>query len=428
MVSLRSLSVVLLVGVASAACRQKCVVPSSNGTESDSEAIQDVLDRCSKDSLILFEEGVDYNVFEPIAALTLDNVIISVQGNLHLSQDISAVQKIVAAGNGHWFNFAGKNVQYIGNEDINHGWIYSYGQAWWSANEKAGGTGLPNRPHLMSFKVTNGVMNYFKSSKPVAWNLAVKGSNISISDAVVDSVSEDWSFPFNTDGIGIGATDVHVKDCVIYNGDDAFAISDGAKNVLVERSTIGYETHGMSIGSLGSTVSKFYTVSNIRFDDITVAGGLYAARFKSWAGGQGLVENVSWTNIRHHNVTFPIFITQTYGDQGKANTDRPNNSSVQMRNFKWENWAGSINSYNPGDGSCASDPCWYNVGLPNLKHNEAIIVECNEEDSCQNFEFKNMRIYPQDMSAPTVICMKAEADLNPNLGFDCRNGTYVPLY
>ncbi|RXG41513.1 hypothetical protein VDGE_09366 [Verticillium dahliae] len=427
MISLRSLSLVLLVGTVSAACRKQCVVPASGGTSSDSAAIQEVLDRCNRDSLILFEEGSNYNVFEPIAALNLTNVILSVQGNLHLPQDISAVQKIVAGGNGHWFDFAGTDIQYIGNSDISHGWIYSYGQAWWSANAKAGGTGLPNRPHLMAFKATNGVMNYFKSSKPVAWNLAVKGSNIKIANAVVDSVSEDWSFPFNTDGVGIGATDVHVTDCVIYNGDDAFAISDGAKNVVVERSIIGYQTHGMSIGSLGSDAKKFYTVSNIRFDDITVAGGLYAARFKSWVGGQGLVKDVSWSNIRLHNVTFPIFITQTYSDQGKASANRPNNSSVQMRNFKWDSWAGSINSYNPGDGSCASNPCWYNVGLPNLKHNEAIIVECNEDDSCQGFEFDNMRIYPQDMTAPSVICMKATAALNPNLGIDCRNGTYVPL-
>lgn len=52
------------------------------------------------------------------------------------------------------------------------------------------------------------------------------------------------------------------------------------------------------------------SVRNIKFDRITFAGGLYGARLKSWVGGQGLVENVAWTNIHMHNVTFPIFITQ----------------------------------------------------------------------------------------------------------------------
>lgn len=73
-------------------------------------------------------------------------------------------------------------------------------------------------------------------------------------------------------------------------------------------------------------------------------------------------------------------------------------------------------------------PCWYDVGLPDLKHNEAVIIECNEKDSCSDFELKNIRLYPQDMSNPTVICMNAEAGLNPQLGIDCRNGTFVPNY
>ena len=122
MTSLKSLTLALLASVASAACRKTCVVPSSNGTESDSPAIQETFDRCSKDSTILFEKNVDYNVFEPIAALKLDNVIISVQGNLHLPQDIPTVQKIVADNGGRveWFEFKGKNVQYIGSEDVHH--------------------------------------------------------------------------------------------------------------------------------------------------------------------------------------------------------------------------------------------------------------------------------------------------------------------
>lgn len=120
MPSFKFLTLTLLASVASAACRKTCVVPKSNGTESDSSAIQETFDRCSKDSTILFEEGVDYNVFEPIAALNLDNVIISVQGNLHLPQDIPTVQQIVVDNGGRveWFEFKGKEIQYIGSEDV----------------------------------------------------------------------------------------------------------------------------------------------------------------------------------------------------------------------------------------------------------------------------------------------------------------------
>ncbi|KAH7017778.1 polygalacturonase [Ilyonectria destructans] len=429
MASLKLLSLSALAYFSSAVCAKTCIVPASNSTTSDAAVIREVFARCAEDSTILFQKGVEYNVFEPISATNLSNVVISVQGNLNLPQDIPAVQKIVAAGGGsvYWFDFKGTNVQYIGAEDVTTGWIRSYGQEWWDANP-AGSTGLANRPHLMRFQVTNGVIKYFKSWKPIGWNVAVKGSNIAISHAIVDSVSESGSFPFNTDGFGIAATDVTLTDSVIYNGDDAVAITDGAHNVLVERTTVGYQTHGLSIGSLGSDYTKFVNVSNIKFNDITFAGGLYASRLKSWTGGQGLVKNVEWSNIRLFNVTFPVFITQTYWDQNKATSGRPTDTAVMMEDFTWENWSGSINSYMPGDGSCASDPCWYNVGLPNLEHNEAIILECYNDKSCKNFKFNDIRIYPQDLSSPSVICMNAKASLNPEMGIDCHNGTFVPLY
>lgn len=43
-----------------------------------------------------------------------------------------------------------------------------------------------------------------------------------------------------------------------------------------------------------------------------MVGAVYGARFKSDAGGQGLVTNVTWENFRIENVTYPIFVTQTY--------------------------------------------------------------------------------------------------------------------
>jgi hypothetical protein len=60
--------------------------------------------------------------------------------------------------------------------------------------------------------------------------------------------------------------------------------------------------------------------------------------------------------MRIHNVTFPIFITQTYIDQGNSGAaERPNNSSVELKNFTFANITGDINSDNPGDGSCRTN-------------------------------------------------------------------------
>lgn len=47
---------------------------------------------------------------------------------------------------------------------------------------------------------------------------------------------------------------------------------------------------------------------------------------------------------------------KTYVDQGSAGAaERPNNSSVVLRDFTFANFTGDINSFNPGDGSCRTN-------------------------------------------------------------------------
>ncbi|KUJ07419.1 pectin lyase-like protein [Mollisia scopiformis] len=424
-----------------------CVIPSqyisSNGSADDSPAVAAAFAKCSRDSVIVFSERVDYNIFTPISAGNLSNVAILMHGNLHLPQDVVAVQNLVNASNAltyssalYWFTFAGPNIDYVGTSNVSTSWINSYGQAWWDANS-VNGTGIANRPHLLSFNTTNGSMSYFKSRKPIGWNVQLIGSNITITDTIIDAYSTSGSFPFNTDGFDVTGTDIKILNSVIFNGDDAIAVQSGSHNVLFRGGTIGYQSHGMSIGSLGQNQASFANVSNIHFDDITVVNAVYAARFKSWVGGQGLAKNITWSNMRVYNVTYPVFVTQTYINQGSTQTqlesgavsERPNNSSVVMQDFTWANFTGTINTFSPGDGSCVTDPCWYNVGLveevPGL-HTEAVVIECNTNTSCQNFALENIQVIPQDLSQPTVVCLNATQELNPRLGFSCQNGTFVP--
>jgi polygalacturonase len=421
----------------------ECIIPSkyasSKGTADDSAAISSAFAKCAKDSTIVFSEGVDYNVFNPISSTNLSNVEIHMYGNLHLPQNVTYVQEIfnrtinaTYATSLYWFKFAGPNINYIGTHNVTDGWIYSYGQAWWDANIYPG-TGLVSRPHLMNFNTTNGSIRHFKSRKPIAWGVQLSGNNIDVSDTVVDAYSTTGSFPFNTDGFDVGASNVRIRNSVIFNGDDAIAVQSGAHDVLFQGGTIGYQSHGMSIGSLGQDQTAFANVSNIHFDDITVINAVYAARFKSWQGGQGIAKHITWSNIRTYNVTFPIFVTQSYINQGGSQTQlqngatvaRPNNSSVVMQDFTWKDFTGTINTFAPGDGSCVTNPCWYNVGLPNLQHTEAVIIECNTNVSCNNFELENIQIFPQSLAAPTMVCINATAALSPHLGFACSNGTFV---
>lgn len=285
----------------------------------------------------------------------------------------------------------------------------------------------------MSFKSNCGSLKHFKSMKPIAWGVALSGNDITVSQAMVDAYSTG-GYPFNTDGFDVSGSNIIIEDSVIFNGDDAIAVGSPANNIVFRRNMIGYHSHGMSIGSLGQNQAVPANVSNILFDDNTAVGSLYGARFKSWQGGQGLAKNVTWSNIKLYNVTQPILVTQTYFNQGSnqtqlssgSTTGRPNNSSVIMEDFTFSNFAGSINTYNPGDASCVTDPCWYNAGLPNLDGTQAIIVECNTDASCSNFKFENIQVWPESAQPASVICFNATSSLNPDLGFSCMNGTYIP--
>lgn len=375
--------VLLLAGIAQTFAAT-CNVESSNGASDDSPAIKQAFAKCAKDSVINFTPGVRYNVYNPISARNLSNVTINMQGNLHLPENVTYVQSLVNASAAntnatalYWFDFLGPSVNWVGTSNVSNGWIECYGQSWWDLNA-VNGTGTPSRPHLMSWSTSNAMMQHMKIHQMIAWGISVNGTNLSISNTFIDCYSNTSTgiggigFPFNTDGFDVKGDHISILDSTIFNGDDAIAIQSGSSNILFRGGTIGYHSHGMSIGSLGQDQSKKASVVNVTIDDVTVVDAVYAARFKSWVGGQGLAKNITWSNIRTFNVSFPIFITQSYFNQGSAQTqlengtttERPNNSSVVMQNFNFVNFTGTIASYNYGDGSCVTTPCWVSLTSP----------------------------------------------------------------
>lgn len=108
-----------------------CVIPSkylsSNASADDSPAVAAALAKCSSNSVIIFSEGVDYNIFTPISATNLSNVAIQMQGNLHLPQNVTAVQNLVNSSNAltystalYWFTFAGPLIDYVGTSNLSN--------------------------------------------------------------------------------------------------------------------------------------------------------------------------------------------------------------------------------------------------------------------------------------------------------------------
>ncbi len=103
---------------------------------------------------------------------------------------------------------------------------------------------------------------------------------------------------FNTDGIDVSGTDVHVHDVDIWNQDDCIAVKDSflssSTNMLFER--IHASGLGLTVGSIGGT-----TVSNITFRDSLLYRsykGIYMKfRVDTSRNTSGLVENVLYENI-----------------------------------------------------------------------------------------------------------------------------------
>ncbi|EJU00614.1 pectin lyase-like protein [Dacryopinax primogenitus] len=386
---------------------QPCVIPHKPHGD-DTPSFHHALSTCSSRTL-LFSPNTSYNFWTPL-------------GNLSLPRDMHQVQvQVNASASGYWLYFTGKNVTLVGSGEQYWGWINSYGQQWWDSGNQIA------RPHLLGFAVTNGQLLNLKFHQPIAWTVSLaSASNIYVRNTLIDARSTG-GFPFNTDGFDATGSDLLIEDSVVLNGDDALAVgqdSIGTRNVTFWRTYVGFHSHGASIGSLGKDPSQPANVSDVLIEDVFFHNTLYGARFKSWVGGTGLARNVTYRNIGCQNVTFPLYITQSYVDQNSPGGARVNNASVVMRDFTYDGFWGTINTYQPGDESCISDPCWYYE--PGADRTQAILFRCNP-GACQDFSVQNINLRPENGVPATIICNNPAVN-SSNPGYECVNGTFVPLY
>ncbi|EJD43225.1 hypothetical protein AURDEDRAFT_199571 [Auricularia subglabra TFB-10046 SS5] len=394
------------------------VVPHSPGQD-DSPSVVAALAKYSANATILFKSGVSYNIWTPIVFSGLKNVEIVMEGNLTLPSDVPTVQAIVASSSfpGHWFKISGMSagVTLRGSLDPRTGWINSHGPQWWDAMNQV------NRPHLVNFGVTNGVIRNMKIVDSVAWNFAISSStNVHAYGNYIDIRQRPGGgFPFNTDGFGAGGKNLLIEENIILNGDDCVTVGSGGFNVTF-RNSYCYGGHGLSIGSLGKGGSVA-SVQNVLIENVIMDSELYGARFKSWTGGAGVARNITWRNIVVKNVRFPIYVTQNYWDQGIG--PKPNSSSTtstHIEDFTFENFTGTQRDTPYVEGSCVSDPCWYAV--EGATGHESIIFDLYPGTGT-NIRAKNVNIRTKTGVRPQVMCDPAAITSDP--GFKCWNGDFV---
>lgn len=413
--------------------KKTCKVPYAGKNKDNSPAILDTFTKCSTNAIIEFEEPYTYHAWTPMSWVGLSNVDIKLNGNLDLPSDIATVQQKINATSNQpstyatpWFYIHGSNVNLIGSKKKSYGQFQGHGQQWWDIGLRI------LRPQLATFNVSTGTIQNIKVIKPVAWGFNIPGTNIKVTDHFVDAApnngtrDQTTSFPFNTDGFNMSGQNITLDGYYGHNGDDCVSVVNGARNILAKNGYCGFSSHGLSIGSLGRG-GAVQTVANVVFDNWTMEGAVYAARFKSWTGGQGWAKNVTWRNIKALNVSTAIFITQNYFDQDKG--PRPNNTSgtsTSVDNFLFENFEGSLGP-NWTDGTCISSPCWNYV--QGGDSTQSIIMDLYP-GTATNLHFKNIKVHPykKPSSATTVICDPATlaAGEQDTLGFKCQRGPYVP--
>ncbi|KAG9217737.1 hypothetical protein CCMSSC00406_0003574 [Pleurotus cornucopiae] len=418
---------VSLSSIASVHAAECTVKHSDNGTD-DSPSILQAFQECAIDSTITFESA-NYSAHTPVSLTGLRNVTVFLNGNLNLPNNISQVQHEINVTQNTpstyatpWFYIEGSDVQIIGSDDFEWGRFHGFGQQWWDIGNRI------LRPQLATFNVTNGLLRKLKVIKPVAWGWNLPGQNIRVEDHFVDAAPDNStrdstvSFPFNTDGFNLSGQNITIDGYYGHNGDDCVSVVNGARNILAQNGFCGFSSHGLSIGSLGRNGAN-QTVKDVVFKNWTMEGAVYGARFKSWTGGQGFADNITWQDIHVVNVSTAIFITQNYFDQDKGpRPDNINKTSTKISNFLFQNFTGTLGS-NWTDGTCISNPCWNFVEGGDTT--QAIIFDLFP-DTALNLTFRdiNVRPFEKPENATTVIC--DPATLVPGeqdtLGFKCTRG------
>jgi polygalacturonase len=230
------------------------------------------------------------------------------------------------------------------------GTIDGHGQSWWTEfrtaeRQKKADPSVempPHRPYLMRLANCTRLLvrGVTLTNSPMLTLIPVLAR-----DATIDSIHivSPADSP-NTDGIDPSGWNIHIVNCTVDTGDDNVVLKPrttadakqlSCEDILVEKCTF-LHGHGMSIG--GGSVGG---VRNLLVRDCTFADTDFGIRLKSGRGRGGLVENLTYQNIKMERVKGSILITSYYPTIPKQPETDPaqkaNGRSPIWRNILIEN-------------------------------------------------------------------------------------------
>ncbi|KAI7860040.1 pectin lyase fold/virulence factor [Circinella umbellata] len=364
--------------------RRTCIIPHKKGQDS-SDAIISTFEKCSHNSRVVFNKNKDYLVSKPMNISGLNDVHISIQGNVTFDdsnmtywQENIFLLDFQSAGT-YWIT-SGDDIVVDGGGTVN-----GQGQVWWDAKAK------DPRPVLMTFDKVNGlhVSNIWVIQSPF-WHIFVRDTHHAVfTDINIKSKSNSSFFTHNSDGWDLlRSSDIVIKDSVIQNEDDCVSFKYNATDIVIQNLDCT-GSHGLSVGSLGqySRDGQIDVVKNILVQDITCRDCENGARIKAWAGGKGLVENVTFSNIEVTNAENPIVITTHYCDGNQMEfCNGSADESLTIRDIIFNNIFGS-----------ASED-----GKP------IVNLNCSVNTPCSDIKLTNIDIEPSSKTSTDNVCEHVE--------------------
>lgn len=203
----------------------------------------------------------------------------------------------------------------------------------------------------------------FKDAPNVFHSSTGGSSNVAYTNITLSAISTSDNEPKNTDGWDIGdSTYVTINGASVLNDDDCVAFKPGANYVeIYDISCNG--SHGISVGSLGSSAGSTDTVQNVYVSGATMINSAKASGLKLYPGGDdygsSVVSNVTFANFVVDSSDYAFQVQSCYG----AETDycEENPSTAQITDVVIKGYSGTTSdSYAPvvanidcpADGSC----------------------------------------------------------------------------
>ncbi|KAL7815112.1 glycoside hydrolase family 28 protein [Trichoderma gracile] len=315
-------------------------VAGRSTTIDDTPAIQSAIASCSSGTIVI-PASTTYHVNTALSFKGCSGCTLQVEGTLQATSDtdywegLRAIFLMDGINGANIYSSTGKGV------------IDGNGQAAWDVFAANSSYRRPTLFYINNSKNVSIRNLYFKSAPNVFHSVTGGSSNVTYADITLYAVSNSSNVAHNTDGWDIGqSTYVSINRATVTNDDDCVAFKPGSTFATVTDITCA-GSHGISVGSLGSSAGNIDTVQNCIVSGATMIDSTKAAGLKLYPGppkhGTAVVSNVTFENFVLKNTDYAFQVQSCYGEDASYCSSSP--STAQVKGVVVKNFSGTTSKH-----------------------------------------------------------------------------------